>query len=95
MDSYSNTYIGLTVIDPTLGSGRYKYGEYEYECTPDQIAAKACFSSVDHYQLFDLVADPWELHNIYNETKASDPALVAELAQRLRKHYPCAGDACP
>ena len=95
LDSYSNTYIGLTVIDPTLGSGRYKYGEYEYECTPDQIAAKACFSSVDHYQLFDLVADPWELHNIYNETKASDPALVAELAQRLRKHYPCAGDACP
>ena len=92
LDSYSNTYIGLHVVDPTLGSGRYKYGEYQYVCSPEQIAAKDCFSNVDEYQLFDLVADPYELHNVYNQT---DKAIRDELARRLRVHYPCSGSACP
>jgi hypothetical protein len=50
---------------------------------------------VDEYQLFDLVADPFEQYNIYNASKASDPALVDEIAKRLRLYYPCQGLACP
>ena len=48
-------------------------GEYQYECDPEQIAAKACFSDVDHYQLFDLVADPYEHAHppAHNPTRAS------------------------
>lgn len=61
-------------------------------CTTEQILAKNCFGDVQMYQLFDLVADPYELHNVYNST---DPAIVKELASRLRKHYPCEGAACP
>ena len=59
LDDYSNTYIGLTVIDPTIGTGHYKYGEYQYVCSTAQIENKECFSKVDHYQLFDL--DNYEL----------------------------------
>ena len=92
MDDYSNTYIGLHVVDATLGSGRYKYGEYQYRCLPDQIAKKECFSDVDMYQLFDLVADPFELRNVYNTT--AQP-IREELARRLRSWYPCAGPHCP
>lgn len=92
LDDYSNTYIGIYVEDPTLGSSRYKYGEYQYVCNSSQIVAKECFSDVDMYQLFDLVADPFELQNVYNET---DDKIKEELARRLRLHYPCRGASCP
>ena len=92
LDDYSNTYIGLHVLDATIGSGHYKYGEYQYQCNSSQIEAKDCFSAVDHYQLFDLVKDPYELYNVYNETA---PAIRKALATRLRRHYPCVGVSCP
>ena len=41
VDDYSNTYIGLCVNDSSLpgsGEGRYKYGEYQYVCTSEQMA---------------------------------------------------------
>eukprot|EP01043_Picozoa_sp_COSAG02_P019840 COSAG02_NODE_966_length_15587_cov_19.602376_14_plen_102_part_00 len=46
-------------MDPTLGSGHYKYAEFQYICTPEQISAKNCFGHVDHIELFDLAADPY------------------------------------
>lgn len=92
LDDYSNTYIGLHVLDPTLGSGHYKYAEYQYVCTTAQIKAMDCFSDIDMYQLFDLTTDPFELHNVYNST---DKAITSELARRLRLHYPCKGVTCP
>jgi len=72
-------------------SGR-RYGEFQYVCSSEQIAAKQCFSDVDMYQLFDLTKDPYELHNVYNETA---PAIREALAKKLREYYPCEGRACP
>jgi len=92
LDDYSNTYIGLHVLDPTLGSGHYKYAEYQYVCSPEQISAKDCFSEVDMYQLFDLKNDPYELINVYNTTA---PEIKNALAQKLRAWYPCQGTSCP
>lgn len=92
LDDYSNTYLGLTVVDSTVGTGHYKYGEYQYVCSTAQILAKTCFDKIDEYQLFDLTSDPYELRNIYNETA---PGIREELAKRLRKWYPCQGSACP
>ena len=41
----------LTVPPMNLqGSGKYKYGEYQYVCNATQILAKDCFSNVDEYQ---------------------------------------------
>jgi hypothetical protein len=64
----SNTYIALHSTDASIGTGHYKYGEYQYVCSTEQIAAKKCFGDIDMYQLFDLTADPFELKNIYNQT---------------------------
>jgi hypothetical protein len=92
LDDWSNTYIGLFSEDPAIGSGRYKYGEYQYVCNSSAIAAKACFDRPDAYQLFDLVADPYELTNVYDET---DERITKPLAARLRDYYGCLGSACP
>ena len=69
-----------------------RYGEYQYECTTAQIAAFDCFSDVDMYQLFDLTADPYELHNVYNVTSKE---IKDALAKKLREYYPCKGVECP
>ena len=92
LDDYSNTYIGLTSVDSAVGTGYYKYGEYQYVCSPAQIAAFNCFGAVDHYQLFDLTADPYELYNVYNTTA---PEIKEALAKKLRVWYPCKGTSCP
>ena len=46
------------------------------------------------FQLFDLTSpkDPYELHNVYNETAS---AIREALAKKLREYYPCEGKACP
>ena len=95
LDDYSNTYIGLHSTDPAVGgSGHYKYGEYKYLCSSDEILAKACFnsSSIDIFELFDLKKDPYELRNIYS---TAAPEIKTALARKLRVWYPCQGAACP
>ncbi len=39
-----------------------------------------------------LTTDPYELHNVYNETA---PAIREALAKKLREYYPCRGVSCP
>ena len=34
-----------------------RYGEFQYVCSSDQIAAKECFSDVDMYQLVKILYD--------------------------------------
>ena len=63
-------------------TGHYKYAEYQYVCTAEQIAAKDCFSSVDMHQLFDLTTDPYELKNVYNETAPGALTYHRECAHR-------------
>lgn len=92
LDDYSHTYIGLHIIDASLGSGHYKYGEYQNVCSSAQMLGKTCFDNITIHELFDLVADPWELHNVYNTTNAD---VTKNIASRLRKYYPCQGTACP
>lgn len=82
-------------MDPAIGTGHYKYAEYQYVCSTENILAHNCFSNVTAngmYQLFDLTADPFELHNVYNST--SDTIRKA-LAAKLRQYYPCKGVSCP
>ena len=58
-------YIGLHSLDASIGTGHDKYGEYQYVCTPAQIATFDCFSDISMYQLFDLTKDPYELYNVH------------------------------
>eukprot|EP00937_MAST-01D_sp_MAST-1D-sp2_P000049 g49.t1 len=94
LDDYSNTYIGLYSEDAAVSGagGRWKYGEFQYVCNSTSIALKRCFDRPDHYELFDLNADPYELENVYD---TADPKVKAALATRLREYYACEGKACP
>jgi len=61
-------------------------------CSSEEIVARRCFSSIDTYQLFNMTADPYELHNVY---ASAPPPILAALKARLRRYYPCRGAACP
>jgi hypothetical protein len=41
----------------------YRYAEYQYVCSTEQIEAKQCFGDIDMFQLFDLVPVPVHLLN--------------------------------
>ena len=40
------------------------------------------YHDIDHWELYDLVEDPEEMHNIYEE---ADPSLIEDLKTRLKK----------
>lgn len=47
-------------------------------------------------EYYDLLADPWQLENLYgNESGADDPADGDVLQQQLRADARCTGTACP
>ena len=91
MDDWSNTWIAIHAKgDPQLGgSGAdLKYVVY------DPYGRQSNFSQPYMYQLFNLTADRYELVNLYNVTRASNPSLVTRLDARLRKLFTCAGSSC-
>ena len=91
--SQSRTYIGLHIKELAQGGlGHYKYGEYQTNCTSEQMLSMTCFDNITAYELFDLQADPWERYNVVHSAPV---ALLAELRHRLRQYYPCQGHACP
>ena len=47
------------------------------------------------YQLFNLTADPFELENLYNDSKRADPALLGTLKATLDAYAGCRGAGCP
>ena len=64
-----------------------------YVCSSAEIEAKACFSSVDEHQLFDLTKDPYELNNVYASTgqcstQRPAPAHRLETSHHLRVRAP-------
>lgn len=59
-----------------LRTDRYTYVEY---------------TATGERELYDLTADPFELHNI---AATADPALVAKLAKQLNALRTCTGTAC-
>ena len=88
LDDWSNTYIGV----------RYKaQGKLLKYAIYDPYGKQNGFSKPQMWELFDLVADPYELKNIYNSTMATTEgrALVAMLEKRTREYYACAGSTCP
>jgi arylsulfatase A-like enzyme len=82
LDDWSNTYIGVTFRD---GNRHLKYAEY------DPYGKQSGFTSVYFYELFDLEKDPYELHNIYNESSQATKDMLHAIT---RKWYECQGKSC-
>eukprot|EP01060_Flectonema_neradi_P040803 TRINITY_DN9425_c0_g1_i1.p1 TRINITY_DN9425_c0_g1~~TRINITY_DN9425_c0_g1_i1.p1 ORF type:complete len:579 (+),score=79.25 TRINITY_DN9425_c0_g1_i1:25-1737(+) len=85
-DDWSNTYIGITFKDSSVGN--YKLGIF------DPYGPQTNFSKPYMFELFDLAADPYELHNIYNMTNATNPDLVDMLVTTTYSWYHCSGRNC-
>jgi len=90
LDDWSNTWIALVHTDRAGGGAKYKYGEF------DPWGKQSYFAQPYMYVLFNLTADPYELYNIYNETKASPAGahFVAMLKGKLDSYKRCSGDSC-
>ena len=58
-----------------------------------QSPLKVVYRQPDTVELFDLLADEWELHNV--AAVANYSAVVASLHERLHAWYGCAGASCP
>ena len=62
------------------------YVEYD----PDWKWAEG--APLQHYELYDVAADPHQMHNLFDATpEAQKAALHAELAA----YYACRADTCP
>lgn len=79
LDDHSNTYIGLHVVDPTLGSGRYKYGEYQDVCnvwppSPDPRSP--------------VVYNPWPrlIHTAYLHLLSAATVCLLLVAMNVQSH---------
>lgn len=49
-------------------------------------------TSIEYY---DLVSDPWQLHNLLGDRKKSNDPDVRRLSRRLAVDRRCAGESCP
>lgn len=93
-DDWSNTAIGLTSHcaegnDECQGPvGHWKFAAY------DPYGKQTGFAQPYMYELFDLDADPYELHNLYNATQEERPEVVEMLHTLLYQWYNCAGSDC-
>ena len=90
LDDWSNTWAGLHYVDRTHGHD-LKYGVF------DPWGKQSGFASPYMRVLFNLTSDPYELHNIYNQTIASitGAALVSSMHSLLLRYNACQGKACP
>jgi len=85
IDDDTNNFIGLRVQNEEYGN--ILYSEFQTD-----KGVQVNFSKPDFYEMYDMVKDPWQLHNIYNDT---DPAITTKLHTWLHTVYACEGDACP
>ena len=89
-DGWNNTYSCLRWMN-SVGSESYKYctfkcfgsGHIETECAEGSVEAKGEF--------YDLVADPWEMKNIYDELTDGQHQILMD---RLEEFVSCEGDEC-
>ena len=53
------------------------------------------FSTPFFFELFDMDADPFQMHNIYADVRASEPMLVAAMHEHVQRLHRCKGSTCP
>ena len=90
LDDWSNTWAGLHFVDPARGHD-LKYGVF------DPWGKQNGFVRPYMRVLFNLTTDPYELHNIYNQTIESvqGASLVSEMNDLLMRYNNCQGQSCP
>ena len=68
----------------------FKFGAFDPWGKQNNFAETPRYMSV----LFNLSSDGYELHNIFNETKTTNPSFVARLEKMLQAYSNCTGAEC-
>ena len=92
--THSNSWRALRIIDRNAGRN-WQY--IEYDSTWTWNATGPTGQGLQHYELYDVDADPYQMKSIYEQT---DEATKAELHGRIAAYYTCGGyssssSACP
>jgi len=72
------------------GSMNWNYVEYDPDWKfegKDESGA-----GLQHYELYDVDADPYQVNNIYSSTSKD---VLTALHQQLSEYWNCKGKACP
>merc|ERR1712048_1503385 len=81
--THSNSWRALRIID-----GKRNLQYIEYDPTWKFKATDATGSGLQHYELYDIATDPYQMNNIYGKT---DTATRTELHTSLSHYYNCKG----
>ena len=79
-DGLSNSYRGLRIINDTVDLSYFEFVDCHWDWDGEREPI--------FYELFDLKADPHQMHNLYN-AGVGPATAVAELHQRLVKAFAC------
>ncbi len=80
---HSNSWRQLRILNRTMN---WNYVEFD----PGWTFAEG--ERLQHYELYDIAQDPYQLHNLYEST---DPVTRAALHAQLATYWQCKGSACP
>jgi hypothetical protein len=58
------------------------------------FAGNVDFQCPFFFELFDMDKDPWQLSNIYEETKANEPEKINALHDEVQAWLRCKGQTC-
>jgi len=83
--THSNSWRALRILSTTEN---LQY--IEYDPTWKFNTTDATGAGLQHYELYDISKDPYQIHNIYNETAAS---RKAELHASISQYFSCKGSA--
>ena len=89
-EDLDNNFIGLRSMSGSA-LGDTLYAEFQHG-NADQAPVNFGASSVNFHEVYDVAADKWQMHNLYNSTA---PATLQAMHAKLRAFFDCAGDACP
>ena len=97
LDAGNNTFRGLRIIGSGSGSPHLEHfesawwgGDLAYFEFTD-VEADWGFERPSFFELYDMLSDPAQLHNVY---AAAPVALRDNLAARVRAQYGCVASAC-
>ena len=102
IDQEDNNFIALRTMDDSP-DGALLYAEFQWSNDTDFGEGNADFNHVFFHELFNMSAeggDKWQMHNIYDEVKKTNPALIERLHARTHQWFKCKGHgddeaACP
>jgi len=93
IDQMDNNFIGVRYT-PGSDLGNIMYAEFQWANGTDYGQGNVDFQSPFFFEYFDLDTDPWQMHNIYEEVRKSDPQRIERLHEELQAWRVCKGSSC-